>query len=151
MLILELRLWVLNESFRQCNIRTHQVCPLLEQISDVVLWSSCMCKYKYIHDRIVLVLVTFYQLNFGVTLYIFYKWLFMSPCVFALYSTSYDGCHLVYCYNVCHLVGPVPAVSAPRGLAPVAAGLVSRVLVLPHAQPAGGLTRGPRQVIFIYS
>ena len=78
MLILELKLWVLNEPFRQCNIRTHQVCPLLEQISDVVLWSSCMCKYKYIYDRIVLVLVTFYQLNLGVTLYIFYKWLFMS-------------------------------------------------------------------------
>ena len=66
-----------------------------------------------------------------------------------LYSTSYDGCHLVYCYNVCHLVGPVPAVTAPRGLASVAAGLVSRVLVLPHAQPAGGLARGPGQVIFI--
>ena len=58
----------------------------------------------------------------------------------AFYVTSYD---------VCHLVGPVPAVSAPRGLAPVAAGLVSRVLVLPHAQPAGGLTRGPGQGIFI--
>ena len=105
-------------------------------------------------------LVTFYQLNFG------------GHLVYFLQMTNGFSCHLVfwglvlytytaqvimgvtlyvYCYNVCHLVGPVPAVSAPRGLAPVAAGLVSRVLVLPHAQPAGGLARGPGQVIFIYS
>ena len=86
MLILELKLWVLNESFRQCNIRTHQVCRLLEQISDVVLWSSCTCKYMNV---LVLVTFYFYQLNFGGHLVYFLQMAFyFTLCFGGLHYTA---------------------------------------------------------------
>ena len=75
-LILELKLLVLNEPFRRCNIRTHQVCPHLEQISDVVLWSPCTVQ---VHDRINCPFGHLLSVNFrGSPCIFFYNW--VSPC-----------------------------------------------------------------------